>query len=65
MQFDELVEMLLVVPYFTSRTTVNRMAEKLIEKPNLFHDWELNKVINNKKITFKFTISINGVSFLD
>ena len=43
----------------------NLIAEKLIEKPNLFYDWKLDREINNKLVTFKFTVSLRMVNFVE
>ena len=66
MEFNEIVERLtLGIPYYFSKTFASQIAVKLIEKPALFYDWELDRNINNKLVTLKFTISISKVNFVE
>jgi hypothetical protein len=66
MEFNEIIDRLTMgIPYYFSKTFASQIATKLIEKPVLFHDWELDRNINNKLVTWKFTISMCKVTFVE
>ena len=66
MEFSEIVSALVSkLPFQFTQKSALQIAEKLLEKPHLFHDWKVNRIINNKLVTFEFTISMGKVNIAE
>ena len=65
MEFAEIVSVLTTyIPFKFTQKSASQIAEKLLEKPHLFYDWEVDRIVNGKLVTFKFTISMGKVNIV-